>query len=171
MGFLDKAKENIEKVAKQGQDKLDEVQSKKKADGLLRDLGAWTYAASTGRDNGQGPGEVERISAELHAHEAEHGPLGGDQPANEGPGKPAATGPASPTSTPGPAPSAPPPPMAPVDVVPPIEVVPPVDVVPPQPPIAEEAPVGAVPPPPTFAPIPPPVDVPQPEGGPKLDEL
>ena len=59
MGFLDKAKENLEKVAKQGQDKIDEVQSKKKADGLLRDLGAWTYAVTTGRDNGQGPAEVQ----------------------------------------------------------------------------------------------------------------
>jgi hypothetical protein len=166
MGFLDKAKENIdkakgniEKVAKQGQEKLDEVQSKKRADGLLRDLGAWTYAAATGRDKGQGPTEVERIKAELRAHEAEHGPLGAGEPTASAPGSPAANGPASPTSTPGPASSTAPPPM------------PPIDVVPPQPPMAEEAPTGAVPPPPTFAPIPPPADTPRPEGGPKLDEI
>ncbi len=160
MGFLDKAKENIEKVAKQGQDKLDEVQSKKKADGLLRDLGAWTYAAATGRDSGRGPTEVARITAELHAHEAEHGPLGGDQPADGDTRQPAATGEAAP-----PAPTkAVPPPMP----VPPIDVVPP----PPPPPMADqEIPAGAAPPPPTFAPIPPPVDTPQSEGGPKLDEL
>lgn len=163
MGFLDKAKENLEKVAKQGQDKLDEVQSKKKADGLLRDLGAWTYAAATGRDNGQGPTEVERITAELHAHEAEHGPLGGDQPA-ESDAEPsrAASAPAPPVQA-----QTMPPPMP----VPPIDVVPPPPP-PPPPPMSEEGlPAGAVPPPPTFAPIPPPADMPQSEGGPKLDEL
>lgn len=100
MGFLDKAKENLdkakenlEKVAKQGQDKIDEVQSKKKADGLLRDLGAWTYATHTGRDGGKGPSEVQRITAQLEAHEAEHGPLGGDKSDDPSEGTAAAPGP------------------------------------------------------------------------------
>ena len=43
MGFLDK----VQQAAKQGQDKLDDLAAKKKADGLLRDLGAWHYAKLT----------------------------------------------------------------------------------------------------------------------------
>ena len=56
MGFLDKVKAQAEQTLKQGQDKIDEVQAKKKADGLLRDLGAWYYASHTGRDDGKGEG-------------------------------------------------------------------------------------------------------------------
>ncbi len=44
MGFLDKAMSQVQQAAKQGQDKLDDMQAKKTADGLLRDLGAWYYA-------------------------------------------------------------------------------------------------------------------------------
>jgi hypothetical protein len=75
MGFLDKVKAQAEQTLKQGQEKIDEVQAKKKADGLLRDLGAWYYASHTGRDDGKGEGELARLIAELKAHEAEHGPL------------------------------------------------------------------------------------------------
>ena len=77
MGFLDKVKAQAESAIKQGQDKLEDVQAKKKADGLLRDLGAWYYATQTDRDKGEGEAEMARIVAELQAHEAEHGPLGG----------------------------------------------------------------------------------------------
>ena len=77
MGFMDKVKSQAEQIAKQGQDKLDDMQAKKAAEGLLRDLGAWYYAVQTGRDNGQGAAELARITAELQSHEAEHGPLGG----------------------------------------------------------------------------------------------
>ena len=38
MGFLDKVKAQTEQVVKQGQDKIDEAQAKRKADGLLRSL-------------------------------------------------------------------------------------------------------------------------------------
>ena len=77
MGFMDKVKSQAEQIAKQGQDKLDDMQAKKAAEGLLRHLGAWYYAVQTGRDNGQGAAELARITAELQSHEAEHGPLGG----------------------------------------------------------------------------------------------
>ena len=83
MGFLDKVKAQTEQVVKQGQDKIDEAQAKRKADGLLRSLGAWYYATQTGRDEGNGPSELARITAELQAHEAEHGPLGGGQQEHE----------------------------------------------------------------------------------------
>jgi hypothetical protein len=129
MGFLDKVKAQAEQAVKQGQDKLEDVQAKKKADGLLRDLGAWHYAIATGRDEGNGPGEIARITAELQAHEAEHGQLGGDRdeepeappvpPVPPAPGAPPAPGvPSIPPPPPGgavppPPPSAPPAPPAP----------------------------------------------------------
>ena len=82
MGFLDKVKAGAEQAVQQGQqalqqgqDKLDEVQAKKKADALLRDLGAWHYAIETGRDEGDAAGEIARIMGELQAHEATNGPI------------------------------------------------------------------------------------------------
>ncbi|MCU1452983.1 MAG: hypothetical protein JWN46_1129 [Acidimicrobiales bacterium] len=112
MGFLDKVKSQVEQVAKQGQEKLDDLQAKKKAEGLLRDLGAWYYAVQTGRDEGKGTAELDRIVADLRAHEAEHGPLG----ARDDDAAPAANAP-----TPPPVMAAPPttPPPPPTDAVPP----------------------------------------------------
>jgi hypothetical protein len=134
MGFFDKAKENIERVAKQGQGKIDEVQSKKKADGLLRDLGAWTYAAHTGRDDGKGPTEMQRICSELEAHEAEHGPLGGDKHEAEGESGEMSSAPPPAATSP---PAMSPPPMSP-------------------PPMSPPAPMSPTGPPPGAPPAPPP---------------
>ena len=75
MGFLDKVKAEADKALKQGQDKLDEVQSKKKADGLLRSSARGTTRSTTGRDDGNGPAEIARITAELA------GARGGERPA------------------------------------------------------------------------------------------
>jgi len=82
MGFLDKVKEQGSALASkaqeglsQGQAKLDEAQAKKKANELLGQLGAWQWAMSEGRDGGVGATEIERIRAELTAHEAEHGQI------------------------------------------------------------------------------------------------
>ncbi len=142
MGFMDKVKAGAQSVAteaekavKQGQGKLDEAQAKRKANDLLRDLGAWYYATQTGRDDGNGPGELARITALLQAHEAENGPLGG-----------APTEPAPPVA---PTPMAPPPPGA---MAPP----PPPGATPAPPPAGPQPsdaiwappPPGAVPPPP-----------------------
>src|SRR4051812_18005491 len=86
MGFLDKAKEQASALANkaqdgisQGQAKLDAQQAKKKADGMLRALGAWTYAQHTGGDNGEAAANIERIYGELKAHEEEHGELGAEK--------------------------------------------------------------------------------------------
>ncbi|WP_421119610.1 hypothetical protein ACE2AJ_19940 [Aquihabitans daechungensis] len=136
MGFLDKVKAGAEQAVQQGQqalqqgqDKLDEVQAKKKADALLRDLGAWHYAVETGRDEGEAAAEIARITAELQAHEAANGPL----PVGR-------VEPMAPPSPPPPAGSVPPPPGA----VPP----PPPGSVPPPPPGSVPPPPGDVPPPP-----------------------
>ena len=132
MGFLDK----VQQAAKQGQDKLDDLAAKKKADGLLRDLGAWHYAKLTERDGGRADAKIARLIGELGAHEAEHGPLGGSG-AEE-----AETTPAAPVDPSAPPPVAPPPAsMAAPGAVPP----PPPGAVPPPPP-------GAVPPPPPMVP-------------------
>jgi len=119
MGFLDKVKAQAEQAVKQGQDKLEDVQAKKKADGLLRSLGAWHYAIETGRDEGKGPAEIARITAELQAHEAEHGQLGSDkeeEPEAEAPAPPPPSSPPPPpppSSPPAPGDMPPPPPGAP----------------------------------------------------------
>lgn len=104
MGLLDKAKASAQQLAqkaqegaKGAQDKLEQTQAKKKADGMLRDLGAWYYAKHTGRDEGRGDAEIARIITELENHEAEHGPLGGAADATE-------------DEAPGSTPDAPPPP-------------------------------------------------------------
>jgi hypothetical protein len=77
MTFLDKAKMAAEKAAAkaqqgvhQGQAKLDAMQAKRKADALLRELGAAYYAEQ--RQGGLHE-PVERALAALDAHEAEHG--------------------------------------------------------------------------------------------------
>ena len=82
MGLLDKVKATAEAAteaakdaAAKGQAKFDEVQAKKNADVMLRDLGAAVYATKTGRATPTTDGEVERLVAALQAHETTHGPL------------------------------------------------------------------------------------------------
>jgi hypothetical protein len=101
MGFLDKAKQTLQEGAKAAQDKLDDATSKRKADALLRELGAWTFAKHKGGFP-DADANIERVLADLAAHEAEHGPLGAS-----------AEEPADTTAT------APPPPPQPAEAVPP----------------------------------------------------
>ena len=82
MGLLDKVKaqataatEMAKDAAQKGQAKLDEVQSKKGADGMLRDLGAAFYATKTGRATPSTDADIDRLVAALQAHESEHGAL------------------------------------------------------------------------------------------------
>ncbi len=82
MGFLDKAKEQASALGKkaseginQGQAKLDDAQAGRKAKALLAELGAWAWAKENGRGGDLADTELERLRAELVAHEAEHGPI------------------------------------------------------------------------------------------------
>jgi hypothetical protein len=82
MGFMDKVKAQAEvgmakanDLTKAGQDKLDQASAKHKADGMLHDLGAALYADRLGRGTDQTAADVERLMADLQAHEAEHGNL------------------------------------------------------------------------------------------------
>ena len=86
MGFMDKAREAAQQATAkaqqglaQGQAKLDEVQTARAADGLLRDLGAAFYAEQ------RSGGSHEAVAAALgavDAHVAVHGPLGKAGPAS-----------------------------------------------------------------------------------------
>jgi hypothetical protein len=82
MGFLDKVKEQASTVgaaakeaAAKGQSKLDDLQAKKAADGMLRDLGALSYGSVSGREAPNSEADASRIVAALQAHETEHGPV------------------------------------------------------------------------------------------------
>jgi hypothetical protein len=80
MGLLDKVKEQAstaaaaaKEAAAKGQNKIDELQAKKGADTMLRDLGALSYGSVVGREAPTSEADASRIVAALQAHEAEHG--------------------------------------------------------------------------------------------------
>ena len=80
MGFMDKAREAAQQATAkaqqglaQGQAKLDEVQTSRAADGLLRDVGAAFYAEQ--RSGGAHEAVVAALGA-VDAHVGAHGPLG-----------------------------------------------------------------------------------------------
>jgi hypothetical protein len=110
MGFLDKAKQTLQEGAKAAQEKLDDATAKRKADGLLRELGAWTYAKHKG-GFADADANIERLLGELAAHEAEHGPLGAAKPdeAAESAAPPPPPAPAEPVPPPPPPPATAPP--------------------------------------------------------------
>jgi hypothetical protein len=108
MGFLDKLQQTAKDTLDKGKEKLEDVQSDRAADKLLRDLGSWYYAGRTGRDGGQAAEHVERLVAELQAHEAEHGELGAKEEAAPPPPPESAATEAPPAAPAPPAADAPP---------------------------------------------------------------
>jgi hypothetical protein len=152
MGLLDKVKaqataaaDMAKDAAQKGQAKLDEVQSKKGADGILRDLGAAFYATKTGRATPTTDADIDRLVAALQAHESEHGALTlAPETAAAAP-----TAYAPPTAT-APGSAMPPPPMATSPSTPPPP--PPTAAAPtspPPPPASAADPLSPPPPPPT----------------------
>jgi hypothetical protein len=82
MGLMDKVKAQAEaglvkanEATKAGQEKLDQVTAKHRADGLLHDLGAAVYAGRVGRGTDATEAEIERLTTDLKAYEAEYGDL------------------------------------------------------------------------------------------------
>ena len=122
MGLMDKVKAQASQAAakvqegvKTGQAKLDDAQAAKRADALLRDLGAAVYAKHTGRGDASTASEVDRLVGELQEHEATHKPIdlapkaGGAAPAEGAEAPPAPGAPSGgPDVPPPPAPPAPP---------------------------------------------------------------
>jgi hypothetical protein len=82
MALMDKMKAQAQQLAqkaqeagKAGQSKIEDVQAKRKWDGLLRDLGAAVYAQKSGSATADTDADVERIVKELTDLEAQNGPI------------------------------------------------------------------------------------------------
>jgi hypothetical protein len=155
VGLLDNLKQGANNLAQsvndtvaKGQQSMDQSSSRKYADALLRDLGALVYARDSGRGGPTVDADIERLTADLRAHEAQGGavdlapkagaaPGAAPPPPGAGAAPPPPGGAAAPPPPPGgatapppPAPSSTPPPPAGGQAPPP----PPGTVAPPPPP-------------------------------------
>ncbi len=82
MPLFDRVKSQAAQLAQKAQEagkvsqaKLGDVQAHRRADRLMRDLGALVFAERSGRASGGASAEIERIVAELSDLEAKNGPL------------------------------------------------------------------------------------------------
>ena len=80
MGLRDQIREQVnqlaqktQEAAQEGRAKLDQVQARRQADAMFRDLGAAVYAERTGRAGPDGPDKIERLIKALSRQEAEQG--------------------------------------------------------------------------------------------------
>ncbi len=82
MPLFDKVKAQASQLAqkaqeagKVGQAKMEDASARRRADGLLRELGVAAYAERSGGPTDDTRREIERLVGELSAYESEHGPL------------------------------------------------------------------------------------------------
>jgi hypothetical protein len=82
MALFDKVKEQASQLAqkaqeagKAGQAKIEDAQSRRKADAILRQLGAAVYAQRSGTASVDNSADIDKLVADLKAFEAEHGPI------------------------------------------------------------------------------------------------
>jgi hypothetical protein len=91
VGLMDKVKaqatvlaQKTQETARDSKVKFDQAQAKRRGDVMLRNLGAAVYAQRTGRATPGTQAEIDKLVADIKAHEAEHGinlaPETGDQP-------------------------------------------------------------------------------------------
>ncbi len=80
MGLMDRMRDQVnqlaqmtQEAAQEGRAKLDQVQARRQADAMFRDLGAAVYAERTGRAGPDGPDKIERLIKALSRQEAEQG--------------------------------------------------------------------------------------------------
>jgi hypothetical protein len=80
VSFMDRVKEQAaqlaqktQEAANEGRAKLDQVQAKRRADAMFRDLGAAIYAERTGRAGPDNADKIERLIRTLSKQEAEQG--------------------------------------------------------------------------------------------------
>jgi hypothetical protein len=93
MALMDKMKaqaaqlaQKAQEAGKAGQSKLEDVKASRRADGLLRELGAAVYAQHVGTATDATPGEINRLVAELKTYESEHGTINATDAADSGAG-------------------------------------------------------------------------------------
>jgi hypothetical protein len=98
MALIDKIKaqaavvaQKAQEAGKAGQSKIEDVQARRKADGLLRQLGAAFYAQRSGKAGDDNAAEIDRLVGELAAFESENGPLDATASAAAEPDAPAET--------------------------------------------------------------------------------
>ncbi len=82
MPLFDKVKAQASQLAKKaqeagkvGQAKMEDASARRRADGLLRELGVAAYAERSGESTDDTRREIERLVGELSAYESENGPL------------------------------------------------------------------------------------------------
>ena len=80
MGLMDKVKaqatvlaQKTQETARDSRIKFDQAQAKRRGDVMLRNLGAAVYAERTGRGTPGTQAEIDKLVADIKAHEAEHG--------------------------------------------------------------------------------------------------
>ena len=80
MGLMDKMKaqanqisQKAQETARDGKVKFDQAQAKRRADAMLRNLGALVYSERTGRAAADGKAQIDKLIADISAHEAENG--------------------------------------------------------------------------------------------------
>jgi len=80
MGLMDKVKaqatqlaQKTQDTAREGKARLDQAQANRRADVLLRNLGALVYSERTGRAAADSQQQLDKLVAEISAHEAENG--------------------------------------------------------------------------------------------------
>ena len=82
MGLMDKVKaqatvlaDKAQQAGQAGQAKLAEVQSKRKVDALLLELGGIAYTQRVGRADAAAEARASELIGLIQSHEAEHGPV------------------------------------------------------------------------------------------------
>jgi hypothetical protein len=80
MGLMDKVKaqanqlaQKTQETAREGKARLDQAQANRRADMLLRNLGALVYAERTNRGTPDTEDQISKLVSDLQAHEAENG--------------------------------------------------------------------------------------------------
>jgi hypothetical protein len=73
MGLMDKVKTQATVLAQKTQDTAREVQARRRADAMLRELGTAVYAERTGRSTAGTDSKIDKLVADLAAYETEHG--------------------------------------------------------------------------------------------------
>jgi hypothetical protein len=73
--------QKTQEAAAEGKARIDQVQANRRGDALLRNLGAVVYAERTGRGGSDSQAKIDKLIADISAHEKENGlNLAGDQP-------------------------------------------------------------------------------------------